>query len=74
MTFCSAATLCFAAITAVVSAILLAIAFSTDNWQVIRVDRDAMQVQTDDLLQYQTHLAFPHNYFYGGLIFSFVRQ
>ena len=44
MAFCSAVTLCFAAICAVVSAALLAIAFSTDNWQVISVDREKIKV------------------------------
>ena len=44
MAFCSAVTLCFAAICAVVSAALLAIAFSTDNWQVISVKRDKLEV------------------------------
>ena len=33
MAFCSAVTLCFASIFSLVSAALLAIAFSTDNWQ-----------------------------------------
>ena len=46
MAFCSAVTLCFAAICAVVSAALLAIAFSTDNWQVISVDREKIKVST----------------------------
>lgn len=44
MAFCSAVTLCFAAICAVVSAALLAIAFSTDNWQVISVERAKLNV------------------------------
>ena len=44
MAFCSAVTLCFAAICAVVSAALLAIAFSTDNWQVIHVERAKLNV------------------------------
>ena len=44
MAFCSAVTLCFAAICAVVSAALLSIAFATDNWQVIKVDRDQIEV------------------------------
>jgi len=39
MAFCSAVTLCFASIFSLVSAALLAIAFSTDNWQVITVKR-----------------------------------
>jgi len=47
MAFCSAVTLCFAAICAVVSAALLAIAFSTDNWQVISVDREKIRDALD---------------------------
>jgi len=39
MAFCSAVTLCFASIFSLVSAALLAIAFSTDNWQTINVHR-----------------------------------
>ena len=38
-------TLCFAAICAVVSAALLAIAFSTDNWQVVKVEREEIKVK-----------------------------
>ena len=48
MAFCSAVTLCFAAICAVVSAALLAIAFSTDNWQVISVKRDKLEVSSSE--------------------------
>jgi hypothetical protein len=44
MAFCSAVTLCFAAICAVVSAALLSIAFATDNWQVISVEREKILV------------------------------
>lgn len=40
MAFCSAVTLCFASVFALVSAALLAIGFSTDNWQLVTVDRD----------------------------------
>lgn len=47
MAFCSAVTLCFASIFSLFSAALLAIAFSTDNWEVITVRRpqlrDALQ-------------------------------
>jgi len=43
MAFCSAVTLCFASIFSLVSAALLAIAFSTDNWRVITINRDALQ-------------------------------
>jgi hypothetical protein len=39
MAFCSAVTLCFASIFSLVSAALLAIAFSTDSWQVVSVRR-----------------------------------
>eukprot|EP00096_Caligus_rogercresseyi_P013619 TRINITY_DN624_c0_g1_i1.p1 TRINITY_DN624_c0_g1~~TRINITY_DN624_c0_g1_i1.p1 ORF type:complete len:296 (+),score=43.24 TRINITY_DN624_c0_g1_i1:234-1121(+) len=42
MSFCSAVTLCFASVFALVAAGLLALTFSTDNWQVIKVDRDAI--------------------------------
>ena len=45
MAFCSAVTLCFAAICAVISAALVAIAFSTDNWQVVSVNRNNIQVR-----------------------------
>jgi len=48
MAFCSAVTLCFAAVFAVVSALLLAIGFSTDHWQTITVNRDKLQVKTID--------------------------
>ena len=37
MAFCSAVTLCFASIFSLAAAALLAISFSTDNWQVISV-------------------------------------
>ncbi|TRY68742.1 hypothetical protein TCAL_02491 [Tigriopus californicus] len=43
MAFCSASTLCFAAICALISGALLAISFSTDNWQVIRVKRNELE-------------------------------
>ena len=45
MAFCSAVTLCFASIFSLVSAALLAIAFSTDNWQNISVRRENLQVR-----------------------------
>ena len=45
MAFCSAVTLCFASIFSLVSAALLAIAFSTDNWKVIAVDRANLRVR-----------------------------
>lgn len=41
---CSAVTLSLATITAVIAAALLAIAFSTDNWQYIEVKRAQIQV------------------------------
>lgn len=40
MAFCSAVTLCFASIFSLAAAALLAIAFSTDNWQTISVNRE----------------------------------
>jgi len=43
MAFCSAVTLCFASIFSLFSAALLAIAFSTDNWEVISVSRNKIQ-------------------------------
>jgi len=48
MAFCSAVTLCFASIFSLVSAALLAIAFSTDNWKVIAVDRANLRSQAED--------------------------
>ena len=45
MAFCSAVTLCFASIFSLVSAALLAIAFSTDNWQTINVHRAKLRVR-----------------------------
>jgi len=47
MAFCSAVTLCFASIFSLVAAALLAIAFSTDNWQVVTVKRELIK----DLLE-----------------------
>ena len=46
MGFCSAVTLAFATIFSLVAAALLAIAFSTDNWITITVDRDLLKVST----------------------------
>ena len=40
MAFCSAVTLCFASIFSLAAAALLAIAFSTDNWQTISVNKN----------------------------------
>lgn len=45
---CSAYTLSFATIAAVISVALVAIAFSTDNWTRITVDRFKLQVQRGD--------------------------
>lgn len=42
---CSAVTLSIATITAIVSAALMAIAFSTDNWLSIEVKRTNIQVR-----------------------------
>jgi len=50
MAFCSAVTLCFASIFSLVSAALLAIAFSTDNWQNISVRRENLQSLEDNPL------------------------
>ena len=47
MAFCSAVTLCFASIFSLVAAALLAISFSTDNWRVITINRDAIKVRKD---------------------------
>ena len=51
MGFCSAVTLAFATIFSLVAAALLAIAFSTDNWVTIKVDREELKTQ---LLQVTT--------------------
>ena len=45
MGFCSAVTLAFATIFSLVAAALLAIAFSTDNWVTIKVDREELKSQ-----------------------------
>ena len=45
MGFCSAVTLAFATIFSLVAAALLAIAFSTDNWVTIQVERDELKTQ-----------------------------
>lgn len=47
MGFCSAVTLAFATIFSLVAAALLAIAFSTDNWITITVDRDLLKVSSE---------------------------
>jgi len=47
MAFCSAVTLCFASIFSLAAAALLAIAFSTDNWQVISVSERLNAAETD---------------------------
>ena len=44
MGFCSAVTLAFATIFSLVAAALLAIAFSTDNWITITVQRNEIKV------------------------------
>jgi hypothetical protein len=51
MAFCSAVTLCFASIFSLVAAALIAISFSTDNWQVVTVKRDLIKVNHLDFLQ-----------------------
>jgi len=45
MGFCSAVTLAFATIFSLVAAALLAIAFSTDNWVTIKVEREELKIQ-----------------------------
>lgn len=47
MAFCSAVTLCFASIFSLAAAALLAIAFSTDNWQTITVSPDLNAAKID---------------------------
>ena len=54
MAFCSAVTLCFASIFSLVSAALLAIAFSTDNWQVISVRRAELRVRKKQICMIST--------------------
>ena len=56
MGFCSAVTLAFATIFSLVAAALLAIAFSTDNWVTIKVEREELKIQ---LLQVKYLLVFP---------------
>ena len=48
MGFCSAMTLAFATIFSLVSVALLAIAFSTDNWITVNVDRKELQVSNNN--------------------------
>ena len=45
MGFCSAVTLAFATIFSLAAVALLAIAFSTDNWLTIHVNRGEVQVE-----------------------------
>lgn len=47
---CSAYTLSLATIAAVISVALIAIAFSTDNWSRINVDRIKLEVNIDLVL------------------------
>merc|ERR1712045_916319 len=49
MGFCSAVTLAFATIFSLVAAALLAIAFSTDNWITITVDRELLKGKASSL-------------------------
>lgn len=44
---CSAVTLSLATISAIIAVALLAIAFSTDNWQSYEVKRNNIQVRTE---------------------------
>jgi len=48
MGFCSAVTLAFATIFSLVAAALLAIAFSTDNWVTIKVDRPLLRTKLNE--------------------------
>lgn len=54
MAFCSAVTLCFASIFSLVSAALLAIAFSTDNWRVITVNRETYPGGSEGISDFDT--------------------
>merc|ERR1712045_80670 len=54
MGFCSAVTLAFATIFSLVAAALLAIAFSTDNWITINVNRKDLTVKDDQSPLYYT--------------------
>jgi hypothetical protein len=49
MAFCSAVTLCFASIFSLAAAALLAIAFSTDNWQTISVNQEYNAANADQI-------------------------
>jgi len=49
MAFCSAVTLCFASIFSLAAAALLAIAFSTDNWQTISVNQEYNAANADQV-------------------------
>jgi len=52
MGFCSAVTLAFATIFSLAAVALLAIAFSTDNWQTITVQRGKLKDETSKLAKY----------------------
>lgn len=58
MGFCSAVTLAFATIFSLVAAALLAIAFSTDNWITISVQRKDLEVDTSERLLQESPLYF----------------
>lgn len=60
MAFCTAVTLSFASLFALSSIILLSIAFSTDNWQIISVDREVIEAsgQVDSDLFYKSPLYY----------------
>ena len=51
MGFCSAVTLAFATIFSLAAVALLAIAFSTDNWLTIHVNRGEVQVEIINLTE-----------------------
>ena len=72
MGFCSAVTLAFATIFSLVAAALLAIAFSTDNWVTIKVDREELKTQ---LLQVISNLqCFPTPRLSPGLNSQAIRK
>ncbi len=62
---CSVYTLSLGSICALTSAALVGIAFSTDNWRHISVDRDDIQRQTgpNDVLNVSWALKEDHRYF-----------
>lgn len=47
MSFCSAVTLCFASFFALLAAALLAVSFSTDNWEIVNVAREVIRRENE---------------------------